>query len=245
MTSNRIPQAHNHHHLALGTDLDTGEAVTLDLDQHPHLLTAGWTGGGVSSLLCRLAAQALVDGTTVTVIDPKQTSFENLDGLPGLTIGRSPAEIAEEIRLFHAEMMRRHTSGEQGPRRLLVADELTQMRARINGGGHAELDAAVRLLRPIVLAGHSVGCHLALDADLEALRWFGLGDRDVLNKVATVVMGRPSRQLLSRLGIDPALISAERGTGVLRLPGDKGRRLAIGYLADAELRALALGVIHS
>ncbi|MEU2834559.1 FtsK/SpoIIIE domain-containing protein [Streptomyces lavendulae] len=245
MTANRIPQAYNHHHLALGTDLDTGEAVTLDLDQHPHLLTAGWTGGGVSSLLRRLAAQALADGATVTVIDPKQTNFENLDGLPGVTIGRSPAEIAEEIRLFHAEMMRRHTSGEQGPRRLLIADELTQMRARIHGGGHAELDAAVRLLRPIVLAGHSVGCHLAVDADLEALRWFGLGDRDVLNNVATVVMGRPSRQLLSRLGIDPALISAERGTGVLRLPGDKGRRLAIGYLADAELRALALGVIHS
>ncbi|MFD9684114.1 FtsK/SpoIIIE domain-containing protein [Rhodococcus sp. NPDC059969] len=244
MTANRIPQTHNHY-LALGADLDTGEAVTLDLDQHPHLLAAASTGGGVSSLLRRLAVQALADGATVTVIDPKRTSFENLDGLPGLTIGRSPAEIAEEIRLFHAEMMRRYTSGEQGPRRLLIVDELTQMRARINCGGHTELDAAVRLLRPVVLAGHSVGCHLAVDADLEALCWFGLGDRDVLTKVATVIMGRPSRQLLSRLGIDPALISTERGTGVLRLPGDKGRRLAIGYLADAELRALALGVVPS
>ncbi|MFK0238208.1 FtsK/SpoIIIE domain-containing protein [Streptomyces vinaceus] len=244
MTDTRIPQAHNHDHLALGTDLDTGEAVTLDLDQHPHLLTAGWTGGGISSLLRRVAAHALADGAAVTVIDPKRTGFENLDGLPGLTLGCSPAEIAEEIAAFHAETMRRYTSGEAGPRRLLVVDELPQILARVNSGD-ARLDAAVRLLRPIVLAGRSVGCHLAVDANLDALRWFGLGDRDVLTNVATLVMGHPSRTLLSRLGIDPALVSGERGSGVLRLPGDKGRRLAIGYLADAELRALALGVVHS
>ncbi|THA47460.1 FtsK/SpoIIIE domain-containing protein [Streptomyces sp. A1136] len=245
MTTNRIPQAHNHHHLALGTDLDTGEAVTLDLDQHPHLLAAGWTGGGVSSLLRSVAAHALADGATVTVIDPKRTSFEVLDGLPGLSLSSSPHTMVEEISLFHAEMMRRHTSGETGPQRLLVVEELPQILARINGGDQARLDAAVRLLRAIVLIGGSVGCRLAVDADLSALRWFGLGDQDVLNKMATVVMGRPSRQLLSRLGVDPALTSAGRGTGVLRLPGDKGRRVAIDYLAHAELRALALGVIHS
>ncbi|NXY98204.1 hypothetical protein HYE82_28305 [Streptomyces sp. BR123] len=245
MTSTRIPQAHNHDHLALGTDLDTGEDVTLDLGQHPHLLTAGWTGGGVSSLLRRVAAHALAGGATVTVIDPKGASFETLADLPGLTLGCSPAEIAEEIAAFHAETMRRYTSGEAGPRRLLVVDELQQILARVHGGGHAKLDAAVRLLRPIVLAGSRVGCHLAVDANLDALTWFGLGDRDVLRHVATVAMGRPSRAILSRLGIDPALTSGERGTGVLRLPGGKGRRLAIGYLADADLRALALGVVHN
>lgn len=245
MTDTRIPQAQTPHQLALGTDLDTGEAVTLDLDQHPHLLTAASTGGGVSSLLRRVAANALASGATVTIIDPKHAGFHDLADLPGLTLGCSPAEIVEEITAFHAETMRRYTSGEAGPRRLLIVDELTQLRARVHGGGHTQLDAAVRLLRPIVLAGRGVGCHLAVDADLEALRWFGLGDRDALSNVAAVAMGRPSRQLLSRLGIDPALTGTKRGTGVLRLPGEKGRRLSIDYLADAELRALALGVVAS
>lgn len=133
MTDTRIPQAQTPHQLALGTDLDTGEAVTLDLDQHPHLLTAASTGGGVSSLLRRVAANALASGATVTIIDPKHAGFHDLADLPGLTLGCSPAEIVEEITAFHAETMRRYTSGEAGPRRLLIVDELTQLRARVHG----------------------------------------------------------------------------------------------------------------
>lgn len=245
MTNNRTFQSATAHQLAVGTDLDTGELVTLDFDEHPHLMTAGWTGGGITSLLRRVVASALASEATVTVIDPKYTGFRDLIDVSAVTLACSPDDIAAEIKAFHAEMMRRYTSGEAGPKRVLVVDELTQILATVNSGSHAELDAAVRLLRPVLLVGHTVGCHLAVDVDIRTLTWFGIGDKDSLRNVATIAMGRPSRALLSRLGIDPALPGTARGTGVLRLPGDKGRRLAVGYLADTDLRALALGVIHS
>lgn len=247
MSANRIPQAVNAFRLPVGTDLDTGEEVLLDFDANPHLLTAGWTGGGITTLLRHVVASAVGSGAVVTVIDPKRAGFADLAGVPGVTIARTAAEMAEEIKAFHAEVMHRYTSGQQGPegpRKVLVVDELTQLLAWIKSGGNADLDAAAQLLRPIVLLGRYVGCHLAVDVTHETLTWFGL-DKSALRNVATIAMGRPSRAVLSRLGIEPALAGGQRGTGVLRLPGDKGRRLAVTYLADTELRALALGVIHS
>jgi predicted DNA-binding transcriptional regulator AlpA len=74
---------------------------------------------------------------TVTGIDPKQASLENLAGIPGVTLCSDPADIPamwEAIRAFRAEMEGRLAQLKRDPTicfpvKLLLLDELAQFMA--------------------------------------------------------------------------------------------------------------------
>lgn len=78
----------------------TGELVTADLADLPHLLVAGTTGSGKTSflrgLIWSLAARTPADSLRLVVADPKGVDFSALNGLPHLLPG-SVLTRAEEI----------------------------------------------------------------------------------------------------------------------------------------------------
>lgn len=68
-------------HLPFATGVD-GEPIELNLEDSPHLLTAGTTGGGKSVLLQALIYSILVRGYELTIIDPVKGGADFKFALP-------------------------------------------------------------------------------------------------------------------------------------------------------------------
>jgi len=87
LASNTFQNAKSPLTLALGKDI-TGQAVTADLDDMPHLLIAGTTGSGktvcVNSLILSLLFRVSPKDLKFLMVDPKMVELMPFNGLPHL-----------------------------------------------------------------------------------------------------------------------------------------------------------------
>jgi hypothetical protein len=230
------------HLLPLGADPHTAAPVHLDLDRYRHLVVAGATGAGTSSLLRLVAAHTAAHGAQVTVVDARGTDFDVLDGLPGIemAVGFEREEFLRAVHAFERQMEERYRAfragaDRTGPRRMLVIDGLRDL---VHAALRDRHDAAALDLLPHVLAkGRAAGCHLVCDVDLPAMRRLGA---DLATAACVVAVGKCPRRLATALGIDPRLQRAHPGAAVLRTPGDTtgGRQVDLTFLSEDQARAL-------
>ncbi|MFE5810293.1 hypothetical protein [Streptomyces sp. NPDC056491] len=230
------PDPHNKQLLPLGVNPTNSRPITLDLDFYPHLAIAGWTGGGVTSVMRLIAAHAVHTGSTVTVIDPSMCSFGALENVTGIDIHSDLDAIRDAIAAFHAEMTARFESRTKGARRLLVIDGLPTLVRMAKIKENRALANSLRALKQVVLTGRAADCHLVTDIDRTALRFLGA---EFTESATALVLGKVSADLAQRLGIDPNQRRTYRGAGVLRTPGSDSRQIALAYLTEEQARIVA------
>jgi hypothetical protein len=108
--------------------------VTVDLaSDTPHVLVSAGSGAGKSVIARSLATQALLKGFQVVILDTKQISHMWAEGLPGVHVARTAAEVGNAITSLGMEVHRRMRSirnspfGMQedvGPRVLVIYEEM-------------------------------------------------------------------------------------------------------------------------
>jgi len=98
--------------LLLGVD-GQGNPLTADFaGDSPHVMQSASTGRGKSATLRTLAAQALVKGWQVVILDVKRHSHMWAEGLPNVHIARSLPEIGNALALVGQETHNRNKVAE-------------------------------------------------------------------------------------------------------------------------------------
>ena len=98
----------------------TGEPVTIDLAQMPHLLIAGATGSGKSVCMGAIATALLMQSSPnelqLVMLDPKMVELSRFDGIPHLLgpVEIEPERIIGVLRWCAREMDRRYKLLEGG-----------------------------------------------------------------------------------------------------------------------------------
>jgi DNA segregation ATPase FtsK/SpoIIIE, S-DNA-T family len=221
-----------------GIDIETDTDVELALSRAPHMLVAGMTGSGKSTLVHRLIREAMgyrdID-IGLVLIDPKRVEFSQYIGDPHLV--DRPVYDIDRIRIFLEwavnEMMIRFTQMETSgysdivarnsafptsppwSRILVVIDELANL---ILADKHLE--------KPIVkLAsmGRAAGIHLLLATQRPSADVLtGLIRANVPTRFCLpVVTKMDSRIVLDKPGAE---LLSEPGEMIARLPGERQLR---------------------
>jgi S-DNA-T family DNA segregation ATPase FtsK/SpoIIIE len=98
----------------------------------PHLLVAGWTGGGKTvGLVSFIASMLWARGPSelrLVLVDPKTTEFRAFAGLPGVGLLSEASDAADALSDLCDEMDRRYRAGGFWTQRIVVVvDELADL----------------------------------------------------------------------------------------------------------------------
>jgi energy-coupling factor transporter ATP-binding protein EcfA2 len=176
----------------------------IDLDARPHLLIAGTTGSGKSTvlrmLLASLAYNAAPDDLRLILIDRKNEDLVPFARLPHVEVAAWTADDASAaIRRVYAEVQRRTDDAHRSRTRLvLVIDELAQV----------DPDALEILGRHIVPVGRSKRVHVVAATQHPTVKLIGDKSNYPVRLVGQVVDGAIA-----------AIATGRRSSGAELLPG--------------------------
>jgi hypothetical protein len=237
--------------LPVGTDPDTGEAVALDLDRHPHIGVAGGPGEGSAAMLSLIAAHTAAHGAHVTIIDARdRDAFAHLRGIPGIDLHAGLTDTTiDALNAAYGEM--RHRLEDQQParggtpagrRRVIVLNGTnlvirpgTGMETARATGAHVSAELIGRL----IIDGGRAGFHLAADLNESTIGLFSAAASRGSTASGSIVAVRhkhrrlvPADDHLTYPALDPYDIG-------------RANRLRVGYLINparrGPLRTAALG----
>jgi S-DNA-T family DNA segregation ATPase FtsK/SpoIIIE len=237
----------------LGPKAGGGTARWVPADS-PHLLVVGATGGGKGGLIRLIARQALEDGWTLKIVDPKASGDYRWAAERGVPVAHELEDQVEELRRAAGEVRTRcRLLWEHGLDRvgllppsvrpcpvLVVVDEaadLLLLRRVPPERGADELRAeAGSLVSVIASQGRAAGVHLVVAIqrpDIALLGPAGGFLRD--NLIGRVALGR-----LSLEGLDMLFGSGHRER-IVALNGTPGRALA-AHLGAGEVEPYGVQV---
>lgn len=175
----------------------------IDLAQRPHILVAGTTNSGKSTMLrmmlSTLAYNAAPDALRLALVDLKNEDLVPFADLPHVELSAWLHDDARRVvATVHAEMQRRVQAGAgDWPRLVLVIDEM------------AQLDQAVLdLLSPILAVGRSKRIHVIAATQHPVVRLIGDKANYSVRFVGQVMDAQTA-----------ALATGRRNTGAELLPG--------------------------
>ena len=177
--------------------------LIVDLAQRPHVLVAGTTGSGKSTMLrmmlSSLAYNAPPDALRMVLVDLKNEDLVPFAGLPHVEMAAWLHDQARAaVHAVHAEMQRRVQAGTgDWPRLVLVIDELAQID-----------QAALDLLSPILAIGRSKRVHVIAATQHPAVRLIGDKANYSVRLVGQVMDAQTA-----------ALATGRKGSGAELLPG--------------------------
>jgi len=169
-------------HVPIGVDTDN-IPLMFDLEDAStaHMLLAGSSDSGKSELLKAIAASLIskpnADQLALTLVDPKQSTFQAFRGIPQLEgeVWARDAAAVEALEALAQEMDRRYTTmaqaqvesmaevfaalGEPPPQNVVIIDELSDFALGLPRPLGKRFESA---LERLVQKGHAAGIHLIL-----------------------------------------------------------------------------------
>ena len=206
----------------------TGEPVSLDLSQTPHLLIAGTTGSGKSVCMGAIATALLMQYTPehlrLVMLDPKMVELTRFEGVPHLVgpVEIEPERIISVLNWCAQEMDRRYKLLEaNGARNIKMYNELPQNDAdgrerlpylviMIDEIGDLMLSRAEdteRALTRLAQMARAVGMHLIIASQRPSVNVItGLIKANFPSRIAfSVASGGDSRVIIDRSGAEDLL----------------------------------------
>ena len=203
--------------IVLGKDI-TGEAVTVDLVQMPHLLIAGATGSGksvcVNSMILTILYQKTPAECRLILIDPKIVELKLYNDIPHLLtpVITEPKKAFQalqyciyemerryacldsmgvrDIRSYNRRIKERDIATEYMPYIVVVIDEFADLMATTG----KELESTVARLAAM---SRAVGIHLVLATQRPSIDIItGLIKANIPSRIAFMVAGRMNSQII-------------------------------------------------
>ncbi len=210
----------------------TGEPVSVDLAQMPHLLIAGTTGAGKSVCMGAIATALLMQCSPaelqLVMLDPKMVELSRFDGIPHLLgpVELDHARIIGVLRWCTSEMDRRYKLLEEsGARNIKMYNEaqlakggaarpLPYMAILIDEIGDLMLsnpDETERALTRLAQMARAVGMHLVVATQRPSVDVItGLIKANFPSRIAfSVASGADSRVIIDRIGAEQLLGSGD------------------------------------
>ncbi len=200
--------------MAVGETVSGGKLCPTRIDlshaNTPHVLIAGTTGSGKTSLLLSMLLSAAAvhspHNLAMVILDPKAVDFRSITGLPHLAapIVTDPALCVAALAGVVEEMERRKRLEHLGERRIVVAiDEIAELMSI--GGADVE-----RYMQRIISVGRGLGVHL-----------IAATQKPTADIVGSVVKANFPVRMVGRVAsnIDANVAAGISGTGAERLPG--------------------------
>jgi DNA segregation ATPase FtsK/SpoIIIE, S-DNA-T family len=213
--------------IVLGKDI-TGEAVTVDLVQMPHLLIAGATGAGksvcVNAMILTLLYQKPPAECRLILIDPKIVELKLYNGIPHLLtpVITEPKKAFQalqyciyemerryscldsmgvrDIRSYNKRIVEREIAAEYMPYIVVVIDEFADLMATTG----KELESTVARLAAM---SRAVGIHLVLATQRPSIDIItGLIKANIPSRIAFMVASKmDSRIIIDMVGAEKLL----------------------------------------
>ncbi len=243
--------------VALGRDI-SGQIVTADLAQMPHLLIAGTTGSGKSvctnSMIQSVLYHSSPEEVRMILIDPKQVEFSMYNGIPHLLVPvvTNPRKAAGALGWAVTEMINRYNTFTENnvrdiksynklaktsdtlqtmPQILIVIDELSDL---MMAAGKEVEDAIVRLAQ----MARAAGMHLVIATQRPSVDVItGLIKANIPSRLAlTVASAVDSRTILDTGGAEKLLGKGDMLFHPVGLA--KPIRVQGCYVSDDEIAAV-------
>lgn len=237
----------------------TGEPVSIDLAQMPHLLIAGTTGSGKSVCMGAIATSLLMQCSPnelqLVMLDPKMVELSRFDGIPHLLgpVEIKPERIIGVLRWCAREMDRRYKLLEGGGARNITmyneaqlakghaAQTLPYMVLLIDEIGDLMLrnpDETERSLTRLAQMARAVGMHMVVATQRPSVDVItGLIKANFPSRIAfSVASGSDSRVIIDRTGAENLL----GGGDMLFLSADAAepQRIQGCFVSEEDTRAV-------
>ena len=206
----------------------TGEPVSLDISQMPHLLIAGTTGSGKSVCMAAIATALLMqytpDHLQLVMLDPKMVELSRFDGIPHL-IGPVEIELqriigvlgwctqemdrrykllekhgARNIKMYNEQQLSRGADASPLPYLVILIDEIGDLML-------SNAEETERAITRLAQMARAVGMHLIIATQRPSVDVItGLIKANFPSRIAfSVASGGDSRVIIDRSGAEDLL----------------------------------------